>query len=199
MRNVLLTILKFLVFILFVPVIISSTIGFRNEITQLDHATLRFFIFGAVGFLVIFLFVAEPQGLYDYGQKLVSHIFSFFEPLIEVAPFVVPVYSILFLIVYSIASLIFSIERYHGVFIFLFSFSFVMHLVMTAKALKNKGGEFNAADYCFAMSFIYILNIFFISIFLDLVVAGFSFPEFFKATVRVAWEIYVTVFRQFFV
>jgi hypothetical protein len=199
MRSVLLAVLKFIVFILLIPVIISSTTGFKNEIMQLDQVTLRFFISGIISFLIVYLFIAEPQGLYDYGQRLVSHIFSFFQPLVEIAPFVIPIYSIIFLIVYSVSSLIFVMEKYQNIFIFLFSFSFVMHLVMTAKVLKNKGGESGGADYCFATGLIYLLNIFFISLFLDLVVTGFSFPEFFKTAAHIAGKIYVTVFRQFFV
>ena len=197
MRNVLLAVLKLIVFIFLIPLIISSTIAFKKEITQLDAVTLRFFILGIISFLVVYLFVAEPQGLYDYGQKLVSHIFGFFAPLVEMAPFAVPIYSIIVLIVYSISALVFSMEKYHGVFIFLFSFSFAMHLAMTAKVLKNRGGDSNGADYCFAMAFIYLFNIFLISIFLDLIAPTFLFPEFFQTTLHVAKDIYLTVFKQF--
>jgi hypothetical protein len=144
------------------------------------------------------VFIYEPNGLYRFGQKLLADIFRFFAPLVKVAPFVLPIYSILFLVIFYFVSLVFTYEWVGNSCMFWVSFSLTMHLVFTAKNLRDSDKNAVKPHYLFSMSLIYVLDIFILALILDLVVSPFSFPEFFKSMTHTAEGIYTGIFRQLF-
>ena len=192
------TILKFVFFILLLPFVVTSTIAFIRELNALPSDLVDFFVRGILIYLLIHVFIYEPQGVYQYGQNLVSAVFRFFSPLVKVAPFFLPIYSIIFLIVFYFAMLIFKSADLRHYFMFLVSFTLTMHLVFTAKALRDKDSNAIKPHYFFGISVIYSVNIFILALMFDLILVDFSFPQFFNSATQMTGQIYSAAFHQLF-
>ena len=199
LKNKITEILKFIFFILLLPLFVASTVGFIKELENLPAGLSLFFQRGILIYLLIHLFIYEPQPLYQYGQNLVIAIFRFFAPLVKVAPFFLPIYSIVILILFYFFDLIFKSPSWENYFMFAFSFTLTMHMVFTAKALRAKDSNVVKPNYFFAMSIIYIVSVFLISLLFGLVSKDFSFPGFFDTTVAMTADVYKTIFHQLFV
>lgn len=191
-------ILKFLLGILILPFVYSTTKSFINEFSQLQSHTQIYFISGVVSFLIIYLFVWEPAAIYRRGQRFVEIIFRFFAPLVKVAPFVLPIYTLILFLLYLFVSPIYKSQDLINYFVFLLGFSLNLHLVFSAKSLKTRQSDYLRANYIFGFSFIYIINIFLLCFGLSLLFDKFSFVNFSNSTYQIATEIFKAIFRQLF-
>ncbi|MFH1414452.1 MAG: hypothetical protein ABIG56_06375 [Candidatus Omnitrophota bacterium] len=191
-------IIKFILGIFLLPFVYSGTIAFINEFALIAKPLRGYFWGGVISFVIIYLFVSEPVIIYRRGFRLLQLVFSFFSPLIKVAPYLLPIYAIIIFLVYLLASFIFPSDRLISVFLFLFGFSLTLHLVFSAKSVKSKQGDFLKANYIFGLSFIYLVNLTFLSVCLNFVFRQFAFLNFFSNTVGIAKNIFYLVFRQLF-
>ncbi|MBI5050793.1 MAG: hypothetical protein HZC11_07990 [Nitrospirae bacterium] len=117
---------------------------------------------------------------------------------INLAPYLVPIYTILIWLVYLLLSLLYSLERYRNHFLFLIGLSLAFHIIFTAELLKTKQSDLLKSGYLFSISIIYIVNISIIAFCLNLIFPNFSFVEFFKSYYQITGDIYDFVFRQLF-
>ncbi|MBM3254920.1 MAG: hypothetical protein FJZ08_01280, partial [Candidatus Omnitrophica bacterium] len=90
-------IIKLALGVCLLPFVYSATRAFLNEGLALDKALATYFFSGVISFLIIYLFVYEPAIIYVRGQKILEAIFRFFTPLVKVAPYLLPIYTILLL------------------------------------------------------------------------------------------------------
>ncbi len=199
MGNKIVDVLKFIFFILLIPVTVGSSLGFLKGLQAINTTCLNSFSLGAVVFLFVYLFLLEPQGVYDYGQKIMGDIFRFFAPLVEVAPFFLPVYSLLILIAFFFASFFPNLKGYAPYFMFFISFTLMMHFVFTAKTLREKDGSVLKPNYFFEFSLIYIVNLSILASLFGLVFSDFSSAEFFSTIADVTSKVYTGIFNQLFV
>ncbi len=207
-------IIKLVLGVCLLPFVYSTSVSFFNEFSLIEKLFQNYFWLGLITLLVIYLFVWEPAIIYAKGQKLLELIFSFFKPLVKVAPYLLPIYTIVLFIVYGILSFVFSagggsaFSAYGGFggkssaptnyFIFLFGFSMGLHLVSSAKTMRSKQGDFLKANYIFGFSFIYIINLFLLAFCLNLIFDKFSFVNFANNSFQIAKDIFSAVFRQLF-
>ena len=199
MGNKIFEILKFVFFILLLPVVVASTIGFVQGLGALSKETIEFLLYGIVVYLFIHVFIYEPQPVYQYGQNLVTVIFRFFSPLVKVASFLFPIYTILLLIISYFVGLIFKSKDLGNYFMFTISATFTMHMVFTAKILRDKDSNIIKPNYFFAISLIYVINIFILAMMFNLILGEFSFIKFFSTATTLAGNVYRAVFKQLFV
>ncbi len=199
MGSKILSILKFVFFILLLPLAVASTTAFIQEVNHLPQETIAFLLNGIVVYLFVHLFVYEPRPVYQYGQNLVTAIFQFFAPLVKIASFLLPIYTILLLIGAYFANLIFKRNDIEHYLLFLISASFVMHMVFTAQVLRGKDSNIIKPNYLFSVSLIYVINIFIIAMMFDLILKEFSFAEFFSTATAMTAKVYKAVFNQLFV
>jgi len=97
-------------------------------------------------FVLFYFFVWEPVKVYHIGQRIIEAVFRFMAPLVKVAPFALPIYTILFFCLYPLANLVFPSDQALVYLMFLAGFSIALHLVFGAKALKGKQGDFLKAN-----------------------------------------------------
>jgi len=192
-------IIKFILAIIMLPLVYSSVVSFGNEFIQVDPSLQRLFYNGAISFLAIYLFIWEPSEIYSRGHKLLEFIFSFFKPMVNVAPFLLPIYTIVFFIIYGLLALVIESNWLIRYTIFLIGFSSMLHLTFAAKAIRNKKGDFLKANYIFGFSFIFILNLFLLSLGFSLIFKEFSFINFCNISFTIFKEIFLAVFNQLFV
>ena len=190
-------IIKFILGICLIPFVYSSTLGFLSEFSLIEKSLQRYFWAGAISIVIIHLIVWEPVILYTKGQKLVEIVFVFFKPVVKLAPFVLPVYTIILFILYGLLSFEKSTNLTNS-FIFLIGFTVTLHLVFGAKTVRSKQGDFLKANYIFGFSLIYIINVVLLAIGLNLIFKEFSIVNFFNKSFQIANNIFYAVFKQLF-
>lgn len=191
-------IIKFILGICLLPLVYSSSVSFVNEFALIEKSLQSCFWSGVISLLVVYLFILEPAIIYAKGQKLLELFFSFFKPLVKVAPYLLPIYTILLFILYWSFSLISQNPAVIKTFIFLFGFSIAFHLVFSAKTMRSKQGDFLKSNYIFGFSFIYIVNLMLLALCLNLIFKEFSFVNFFNCSFQIAKNIFYAVFKQLF-
>ncbi|MDP8265854.1 MAG: hypothetical protein P9M07_02775 [Candidatus Aceula meridiana] len=192
--------IKFLLFLALVPLVAGMTVAFTSQIKSLEgDGYPRYFALGILVYLITHFFVYELEVVYNYGKQLVSDMFRFFEPLVTMAPLVLPIYTIILLVVYYFLKFAHIKHEIGPYFLFLTSFTFLMHLVFTARDLRASDENPVKPNYLFSMAFVYFVNIALIALLLHSTYAGFSFVEFFQKTSQVSAHIYRTSFNQLFV
>ncbi|MFH0738794.1 MAG: hypothetical protein V2A59_02930 [Candidatus Omnitrophota bacterium] len=191
-------IIKLILGICLLPFVYSATRAFLNESSVLDKATSLYFYSGLVSFLVVYLFIYEPVIIYARGQKILEAIFRFFTPLVKVAPYLLPIYTILLLVLYPFYANFDKSANTLRIFMLLIGFSIALHLVFSAKSLRSKQGDFLKSNYIFGFSFVYIINIAILALGFSLFFAKFSFVNFCNQTFQIAQSIFSEGFKQLF-
>jgi hypothetical protein len=191
-------IIKFILAIILLPLVYSSVVSFINEFTQIDKGLQQIFYNGIISFLVIYLFIWEPAVIYNKGHKLLEICFSFFKPMVNVAPFLLPIYTILFFIIYGLLALGVKSSWLIEYTLFLIGFSSILHLTFSAKTIRSKKGDFLKANYIFGFSFIFILNLALLALGFSFIFKEFSFVNFCNISFTIFKNIFLAVFKQLF-
>ncbi len=199
MANKIVGILKLFFAVLLLPVVVAASFAFAKELILLESLAVSLFLWGIFAFLILHHLVWEAEIIYRKGQRMVEIIFKFFAPLVKVASFCLPIYTLLILIVYWLLSLVFAdLNNFVNYFIFFVSFFLAMHIVFTAKSLKSREKDFLKANYFFAMELIYLANLYLIAGSFNLIFPEFSFLDFFRLTCQNTQNIFLPVFNQLF-
>lgn len=197
-RNKSFGIIKFILGICFLPFVYSASIAFLNEFSLIQKSLQHYFWSGIAALLIIYLFVWEPAIIYAKGQKVLELIFNFFKPLVRVAPYLLPIYTIILFAVYALLSLIVKSDWLIEYVIFLFGWTIALHLVFCAKTMRSKKSDFLKGNYIFGFSFIYIINLTLLAFFLNFAFNEFSVLKFCDNTFSAAKNIFCAVFKQLF-
>lgn len=182
------------------PFVYSASVAFFNEFSLVDAVLRNYFWAGSITFLILYLFVWEPAVIYRQGHRLLEVGFSFFSPLVKVAPFLLPIYAIILFLIYVLISLIVnpSGEILIKFFLFLFSFAIILHLVFSSESVRSKQGDFLKSNYIFGFSLIYLINLFLVAGILSSIVSQFSFINFSINLFQQAKGILAAIFDQLF-
>ena len=201
-------VIKVILAAIILPFVYSSVVSFLNEFGQVDKGLRQIFWNGAITFLAAYLFIWEPAAIYKKGHKLLEIMFSFFKPMVNVAPFLLPIYTILVFIIYGLLSLGISAgggsafggksSRLIDYTLFLAGFSAVLHLVFSAKTIRVKKEDFLKANYIFGFSFIFILNLTLLAFSFSLIFKEFSFVNFCNVSFTIGRNIFYVAFKQLF-
>lgn len=197
--NKIFDIFKLVLGICLLPFVYSCTVVFLNQLTFIDSALQNHFWFGVVTFLLIYLFIWEMGWVYERGHKLLELVFSFFQPFVKVAPYLLPIYTIVIFIIYLILAAFIKEVRLIDYTMFLLGFSIILHLVFSSKAVRSKKGDILKSNYIFGFSFVYIINLSVLALFLNIIFKDFSFVKFCNNTYSIASGIFQVIFSQFFV
>jgi len=191
-------IIKFLLGICLLPFVYSATISFLNELGLIDNVVRGYFWTGIISFLVIYLFVWEPAIIYSKGHRILELIFNFFKPLVRVAPYLLPIYTIIVFVLFQVLSIAITSEWLVRYAVFALGFTLSFHLVFSAKTIRGKKNDFLKSNYIFGFSFVYIINLILLAIFLNLVFKEFSLVNFFNEFFQTARNIFNVVVGQLF-
>ena len=190
--------IKFLLGVCLLPFVYSASISFLNEFGVIEKAMQNYFWSGLITLVIVYLFIWEPAIIYTKGQKILEIIFAFFKPLVRVAPYLLPIYTLILFMAYWVLSFIWKSPNLVNYFLFLFGFTLGLHLIFSAKSIRSKQQDFLKANYIFGFSFIYIVNLIFISLFFNLIFEKFSLVNFFNNSFQAAKNLFAVVFQQLF-
>lgn len=191
-------IIKFLLGVFLLPFVFSSSLSFLWQFWTIEKYLQNSFWWGIVSFLLIYLFVWEPAGVYNKGHRLLEIIFSFFKPLVKIAPYLLPIYTVVLFVVYAALSAVIKEAWLIKYCLFFAGLTVTLHLVFSAKTIRGKKGDFLKGNYIFGFSFIYILNIALLAFFLNLIFKEFSFVNFINASYINPKDIFYALFKQLF-
>ena len=197
--NKIFDILKFILGLCLLPFVYSATLSFLTQITYIDISLQDCFWAGVITLILFYLFAWEPAVIYERGHKLLEVLFSFFQPLVKVAPYLLPVYSIILFILYLVLSLFIKDKWLINYAMFFFGLSIALHLVFASKSIRLKKGDLLKSNYIFGFSFMYIINLGLISFFLSFIFKDFSFVNFCNGVYSVASSIFKAILSQLFV
>jgi hypothetical protein len=189
---------KFIFGVCLLPFVYGVTSALLKELDLIDATARGYLWAGVAALIIIHLLIWEPAIIYAKGHKILEVVFKFFKPLVKVAPYLLPIYTIVLFLSYLLLSATMKTPDLMYYFTFLFSFSTTMHLVFSAKTLRSKKGDFLKGNYIFGFSFVYIMNLIILSFFLSVIFDKFSFVDFFNQTFQIATKVFGIVFRQLF-
>jgi len=192
------SITKFTLGICLLAVVYAVSVSLVNEVAVINDKLQVYFWSGALSFMFIYLFAWEPAIIYVKGQKVVEIVFSFFKPLVKVAPFLLPIYTILLFALYGILCFFYKPADIISWFVFFFGFSISLHLVFSAKSMRSRQGDLLKANYIFGFSLIYIIDLALLAFGLNLVFKEFSCVRFFNSSFQISGSIFYAVFKQLF-
>ncbi|HLD70197.1 MAG TPA: hypothetical protein VJA17_05470 [Candidatus Omnitrophota bacterium] len=199
MRDHFLNLLKLISALVLIPLTAVLTIGFTKSLSELTHSHGHFFWLGVLIYVIVHVFVYEPRGVYQFGQKLSSSILGFYPPLGDMGARALPIYTILSLMAFCFVHLFFKKSGYEIYFIFLTGFTLALHLVLTAQELREENKSPLRPNYFLFIQLIYIFVVLLTSILFTFIVPQYSFATFFYSVLGSIKDIYATIFHQLFI
>ena len=195
MKEILLAILKLLVFLLILPLIIAIFIAFQTQILSLPVNKEAWVLWGAGSYIALNLFVYDFKGIYTYGNSLVEKMLPFF----KTAGYIVPIYSIFLIIIYVLASLFGRGAAFQPYFLFTIAFTIAMHLVLTAHVIYESDSSVFKAHYLITFGAILIVSLFIISLLLAWAIPEYSLVGFVKSLASQTVHLYKSIYKALFV
>lgn len=213
-------VIKFIIGILAIPVSYAVTKAFYGNFILIKEVAdnLQYFTWGIVAYVVLHLLFYKPTYLYVLGHEAVhagvawifgGKIKSFKASkdggsvatdksnfIIELAPYFVPIYTVIITLIYFVISQSYPISG--SIFLFLIGFTLAFHIVATVEIMKIKQPDIVKSGYVFSIVMVYIVNIIVISLLFGLTFPGFSINQFFLDLWSQTKYIYVAVIRQLF-
>ena len=215
-------VIRFLLAILSIPFLISVSYALYVElgkIYSLDQ-NQRYFLLGAVAYLVVHIVLFKPNFLYIFGHELTHALATFItfgkvksfkvskkggevkttktNVFITLSPYFFPTYTILLSTAWIIARKFWQIDDLVYGFLFLVGFTLVFHFVMTVEFLKTKQPDLIKSGYLFSLALIYLANISVAALIMNLIFPEISFKSYLNTSCAVAKDIYISVFHQLF-
>ncbi|MBF0571372.1 MAG: hypothetical protein HQL12_05820 [Candidatus Omnitrophica bacterium] len=194
MKETFLAILKICCFLLVLPLIATSFIAFQSQILSLSVKKEVWVLWGAGSYVALNLFVYDFKSVYISGKSLIEKLFAFFKP----AGYVVPIYSIVLIIVYVIASALGIGASLRPYLLFFIAFTFAMHLILTANEIYESDKSILKAHYLLAFGAIFIVNVVIISLLLAWAIPEYSLVVFIKSLASQTSHLYKSVYRTLF-
>lgn len=197
MRDRILSLIKFLFALLLLPVVIGVTVSFTDTLRQGDSLIATSFGWGALAYLILHILFYQPTQVFDTAKKLTEETLGFVFPLIKVAGFCVPFLTVAVFVLYVPIAKLWPEQDLFPLLASLASFTFTMHMVMTANALKGKQAGWLKENYFLQIFLIYAANLTIIAVAFSYL-SDFSLAGFFERWGDVAGGIYTAVYRQLF-
>ncbi len=199
MRDHFLNLFKLVFALLLLPFTAIVTISFIKSLSGLTHTEGHLFWLGVLIYTIVHIFIYEPQGIYRFGQKLTASLLGFYPPLASVGSRILPIYTLLGLIIFYFLYLFHKKIGYEIYFMFLTGFTLTLHIVLTAKELRQEGKRPFSPNYIFCIQLIYIFIIFLISMMFSFIVPKFYFSSFFYSVIESIKDFYTAIFHQLFI
>jgi len=184
MFKFILSILKVLLAIILLPITIGISRTFFHHLIVYSDAFATTFVYGAVLFVFIFLFLYQFWGFFELGHKVLSNLLQFTSPLDKWLAYATPIFTILVLLIFYIVRVLIKDQSMDHQFSLLAGFTAAMHILVLAQELQNQEKTPIKPTYLFAINLIYIYNVLLIILLLDLVFQKWTFPGFLQACIQ---------------
>ena len=215
--------LRLIAGILLLPVVIGYSIAFAEQlltVRRADSAELLFLL-GVTAYLAFHVLVAAPNRAYVFGHELTHAAAAWISggkvkgfkvgaskgsvttnkitAFISLAPYLIPVYAILWTLGFSLAGLFWSTGRWVPVFLFGLGATLTFHLVFTVNVLKLKQSDLEVVGPILALVLIVLANVTLVAGVMSLVTPEVRFSPYLANGFHHTQEIYRAICAQLFV
>lgn len=200
MKEAFLSVLKFFAFILLTPIVYGVAASFFSHLNNIDASLRQGFLAGVVGFVVFYLFVCPPAGVFQAGQAITGGVFRFYPVVARVLQLVFSLYLLAVLACVYLGTAVFAWDSQIIVILMTAAgFFYGLHVVMVARELYEEDSSVVKPHYFIVMSLVYVISALILSGLLHLIAPVFDGAGFVRSAAETAGGIYVAVFRQLFV
>jgi hypothetical protein len=198
MGDFIITMLKFFLAVLMLPIVIASFVGFEVHLANYPSSYGEFFRWGIFAFLVTFLFLYQFWGVYEFGQRLIQGLLSFLEPAQRVVSRMLPFYLTIIMLLFYISKTFLGVSKVSPYYMFFVGFSFAMHILLTAQDMQQEETTPIKPTYFFWMSVTFVVVIMLTVLLFDLVFDKWTFMKFLQGVRETAESIYRMSFDKAF-
>jgi hypothetical protein len=200
MKDILIAVLKFILFILIIPLVLAVTVNFYKVISILPAEQWHALLNGVWVFVGVYFFIYHFKEVSASTTALLSKVFAFLGPLGNVAAVLFPVYAILVLSIYTIVMLFGKAPiAIDGVILAIISFLLMMHWVTSAKDIYEADQSFLKAHYFLSYALLIVWHLCLGVIVLHWATHEINLLAFFQDVYGVIKENYLFVYRFLFV
>ena len=190
--------IKFVFFVLVIPLIAAVTISFQKELSELKTVYHHSFEWGIVTYSILYFFLCDLVWLYKFGQSVSGEILRIWEPLAKVMPYIFPIYTVLTVGAYYIVVRVLGMGPNQGWWFFVMGFTFAMHLIMTARELYEEDTSLFKPNYLFEMTLVYVLDVFLMVQLLNATAWKFSLVAFAQTVIDLTRDFYTIIYLRIF-
>jgi len=208
--------------ILFIPIVISLTKTFYLELSGVQSLTgpARHFLWGFSAYAFMYIVLFKMDYLYVLGHEFM-HVIAVWifggkvisvkvqkkrgsvtstkkNIFIDLAPYLVPIYTVALSLAYLIASSFWQLGSYLPHFIFFAGLTFSFHLIMTIEKVKIEQPDFLDFGYLNSLILIYLVNVIVMAFFFKFLFPDFIFGNFMDSFFMETKELYITIYEWIF-
>ncbi|OGX36546.1 MAG: hypothetical protein A3C36_05985 [Omnitrophica WOR_2 bacterium RIFCSPHIGHO2_02_FULL_52_10] len=194
--NTFLSVIKFILAVLALPVAWASASEFHRFTMRLPGPYEEFFYWGMFGFVLLYVFFYQFWGPYELGQKIIAGIFQFTAPANRLIAHIIPFYLSVILLLFAFTLNFLEINAYDHYFMFFAGFAFTMHIILTADELQEAEKAFIKPTYLLTIMLVLTLMICVTVLLCNLVLMKFTYPDFAQAVIDKAWDIYIEAYNR---
>ncbi len=209
--------------ILLLPVVFGYAVAFYEQLVAIHevkdpHLAL---LFGMTSYLGFHLLIMAPTRLYIFGHELMHTIATWISggkvkgfkvgkkkgsvktdrvnPVIALAPYVVPVYSILLGLLYGIAGFFWDTSPWTWWFLFVLGLTLTFHLVFTIVVLREEQTDLHVVGPLLSLVLIVWFNMTLVIGAVSLVIPEVHFGSYLMKGFDQTQAVYQEIFYQLFV
>ena len=214
-------ILQWMTGIALLPVCAAATMAFYDQVGAVTTPGTRFswyFFLGVGVYLFIHIFFPRLNTLYVLGHEGTHALAVWLSGgkvkrfrvsskggnvtatksnlLIRLAPYLVPSYSLLVLLIFFGLSLFTSTGPWESLFFFLIGLTFCFHLLMTLEIIKTEQTDLLESGYLLSMGLIYLANLSILMVLLQTITPDLSFMDYLHNISQKTTEWYFWVYNK---
>jgi len=214
--------LRLILGLLLIPVSIGYALSFSDQLMAVRQvgASEHVFLLGITAYLAFHAMVAAPTRLYVFGHELMhaaaawiagGKVFGFkvgqqggsvltdkINAFTSLAPYLVPVYAILWVLLYGLAGLFWNVASWTWVLFFGLGVTLTFHLVFTVNVLKQHQPDLEVMGPVLGLVLIILVNMALVLGTMSLLIPEVRFGSYFLGGLRYTQNIYQTIFAQLF-
>jgi hypothetical protein len=196
MIKFLLSLLKFALAIIIIPLVYAVSVSFWQELKSIDPGLVNFFFFGVFGYLAFHILVLAPKAIYQKAAQFIQAIFGFLKPMGNLLSNILPIYALILLSIYFVTSLFIDVGIYSVLLLSLAGFFVTLHFILAAEGLKAQSEDLFKAGYMAWILFIWVFCIAASALVFHAAKTGFNFSDFSKNAYNMSVDLYQKVWQR---
>ena len=198
MKDGLLTILKFFIFLLVLPFIVACVLAFQAQLLGVPVHKETALLGGIVAYVVLHLFLYNFKQVYVFGRSIVAKLFSFMGPSAETMGAVIPIYAVLVICGGLLLKAI-GYAGYERFVLFVLAFVCALHIIGTAQQMYEADPSPLKSQYLVFFGLILAANLVILAAVLVPLVPEFSFVVFITSMAEHTVLYYKFIYKVLFV
>ena len=198
MKQGLLTILKFFLFLLVLPLVVACVLAFQDQFLGVPVHKEQWLLWGVAAYTVLHLFLYDFKEVYGFGRSVVAKIFSFLGPSADMVGAVIPIYAVLVICLGLVLNAL-GYGAYERLVLFLLAFAAALHIIGTARQLYESDPSPMKGQYLVSFGLVLSANLIILAAVIIPLLPEFSFIAFIKSLAHRIAVYYTYVYKVLFI